>query len=222
MGKVTDAELRGDEGEVLQRRNEAIRRRTAAIQAHLEKAKPVAKAPVSGAALAADREKLKMLRGIAQKTAGKVATDEHSFDLFVAEQELSLMEGMYPSEDTMVEFASWLTRHRERVCLAQRPDSGPRLEGLVRTTIRNMLTELFAHSWPCCFAAWRALSKQQRVEYENEVLEQFAGLHKLGSLVSDDADEEGRGEQLRAQTGPVTTRKHFYRTGASHVLACGP
>ena len=137
MGKVTDAELRGDEGEVLQRRNEAIRRRTAAIQAHLEKAKPVAKAPVSGAALAADREKLKMLRGIAQKTAGKVATDEHSFDLFVAEQELSLMEGMYPSEDTMVEFASWLTRHRERVCLAQRPDSGPRLEGLVGWCVRR-------------------------------------------------------------------------------------
>ena len=42
----------------------------------------------------------------------------------------------------MVEFAAWLTRRRERVCLAQRVDSGPQLVGLVRTTIRNMLTEL--------------------------------------------------------------------------------
>ena len=49
---------------------------------------------------------------------------------------------MYPSAGTMVEFAAWLTRRRERVCLAQRVDSGPRLVGLVRTTIRNMLTEL--------------------------------------------------------------------------------
>ena len=42
----------------------------------------------------------------------------------------------------MVDFAAWLTRRRERVCLAQRVDSRPRLVGLVRTTIRNMLTEL--------------------------------------------------------------------------------
>jgi hypothetical protein len=49
---------------------------------------------------------------------------------------------VYPSAGTMVEFAAWLTRRRERVCLAQRVDSGPRLVGLVRTTIRNMLTEL--------------------------------------------------------------------------------
>ena len=96
-GKVTDATLRGDDDVVLQRRNESIRRRTAAIQAHLERAKPVAKAPVSGAALAADRERLKQSRGIALKMAGKVATDKHSFDLFVAEQELTFMEGMYPS-----------------------------------------------------------------------------------------------------------------------------
>ena len=44
----------------------------------------------------------------------------------------------------MVDFAAWLTRRRERVCLAQRVDSRPRLVGLVRTTIRNMLTELTA------------------------------------------------------------------------------
>ena len=53
----------------------------------------MAKESVSGAALAADREKLKQFRGIAQKMAGyrlgKVATNEHSFDLFMAEQEVS-------------------------------------------------------------------------------------------------------------------------------------
>ena len=58
---------------------------------------------------------------------------------------------MYPSRETMVEFAAWLTRRRERVCLAQRVDSGPRLQGLVKKTIRNMLTvhrvySIFAHA----------------------------------------------------------------------------
>eukprot|EP00964_Phaeocystis_antarctica_P163947 scaffold141118_cov383-Phaeocystis_antarctica.AAC.1 len=112
----------------------------------------------------------------------------------------------------MVEFAAWLTRRRERVCLAQRVDSGPRLVGLVRTTIRNMLTELFAHAWPRRFAAWKALSKQKRAAHENEVLEPIAGLHKLGSQVADGSEATARGEQLRAQTGAVSTRKHFYRT----------
>ena len=101
---------------------------------------------------------------------------------------------MYPSAGTMVEFAAWLTRRRERVCLAQRVDSGPRLVGLVSRTIRNMLTELFAHVWPRRYAAWRSLSKQERAVYENEVLEPIAGLHKLGSQVADGAEDMARGD----------------------------
>jgi len=45
-----------------------------------------------------------------------------------------------------------------------------------------------------------------------EVLEPIAGLHKLGSQVADGSEATARGEQLRAQTGAVSTRKHFYRT----------
>ena len=75
-----------------------------------------------------------------------MATDERTLDQFLEEREQRLDEGMYPSRETMVEFAAWLTRRRERVCLAQRVDSGPRLEGLVKKTIRRMLTELFAHA----------------------------------------------------------------------------
>jgi len=211
-GKADDKEVCGDAAAVSQRRSQALRRRAAAIQERLDKIKPVAKAPVSAAALAADRASMTRVDGIVAKTAGKVATDERTFDQFVNEQAVRLEEGMYPSAETMVEFAAWLTRRRERVCLAQRVDSGPRLVGLVRTTIRNMLTELFAHVWPRRFAAWRALSKQQRAAHENEVLEPIAGLHKLGSQVADGSEATARGEQLRAQTGAVSTRKHFYRT----------
>ena len=53
--------------------------------------------------------------------------------------------------------------------------------------------------------------------YENEVLEPIAGLHKLGSQVTDGAEGMARGEQLRAQTGAVSTRKHFYRTEVFQV-----
>ena len=45
-------------------------------------------------ALAADCAALTKSVGIAAKTAGKVATDEHTFDLFVEEQALRLDEGM--------------------------------------------------------------------------------------------------------------------------------
>ena len=54
----------------------------------------MAKAPVSADALAADCAALTKSVGIAAKTAGKVATDEHTFDLFVEEQALRLDEGM--------------------------------------------------------------------------------------------------------------------------------
>ena len=152
-GKANDKEVCGDAAAVSRRRSEALRRRAAAIQERLDKIKPVAKAPVSAAALAADRAAMQRIDGIAAKTAGKVATDEHTFDQFVDEQAVRLEEGMYPSAETMVEFAAWLTRRRERVCLAQRVDSGPRLVGLVRSTIRNMLTE---RAWACTSSKDRA------------------------------------------------------------------
>ena len=206
MGKANDKEVSGDADEVTQRRSEAPRRRTVAIQALLDEIKPVGKpAPVSAAALVADRTAVQKKGSIAGKTAGKVATDEHSLDQFLEEQQLRLDEGMYPSAESMVEFAAWLTRRRERACLAQRVDSGPRLAGLGRNTIRNMLTELFAHVWSRRYAAWRVLSKEERAVYENEVLEAFAGLHKLGSQVADGAEATARGEQLRAQTSAVSS-----------------
>ena len=36
--------------------------------------------------------------GIAAKTAGKVATDQRTFDQFLEEREQRLDEGMYPSQ----------------------------------------------------------------------------------------------------------------------------
>ena len=94
-GKANDKEMRGDAAAVAQRRGAALRRRAAAIQAHLDKAKPVAKAPVSADALAADCAALTKSVGIAAKTAGKVATDEHTFDpVRRGAQALRLDEGM--------------------------------------------------------------------------------------------------------------------------------
>ena len=61
------------------------------------------------------------------------------------------------------------------------------------------------------------LSKQEKVVYENDVLERIAGLHKIGSQLDDGAEANARGEQLRAQTSAVSTRKHFYRTEVYQV-----
>ena len=65
-----------------------------------------------------------------------------------------------------------MTMHRERACLAQRADSGPRLAGKVKRTIRNMLTELFTHSWPRLWPAYgyAALERTERAAYENAIL----------------------------------------------------
>ena len=67
-GKGNDKEVCGDAAAVNQRRSQALRRRAAAIQERLDKIKPVAKAPVSAAALAADRAEMQRVDGIAAKT----------------------------------------------------------------------------------------------------------------------------------------------------------
>ena len=107
-GTSTVDGLHGDVGVAEQRRNEAVRRRTAAIQAALNKIKPLSKPPVSAAALASDQEAVKALKGIAMKTAGKVATDAHSFDLFVSEQQLQFDEGMRVHTSFSKFWAAWV------------------------------------------------------------------------------------------------------------------
>ena len=71
--------------------------------------------------------------GIVAKTAGKVATDVHTWNQFVEEQRVEI--GEYPTEAQAVTFATWLSMRRERVCLAQREGSTARLTGLVKRTV---------------------------------------------------------------------------------------
>ena len=83
-GKSNDKEVCGDAAAVSQRRSETLRRRAAAIQERLDKIKPVAKAPVSAAALAADRAEMQRVDGIAAKTAGKVELHSpHALQLYL-------------------------------------------------------------------------------------------------------------------------------------------
>ena len=63
---------------------------------------------MAAADLAADRVAAQKRRLYADKTVGKVATDEHTFDEFVSEQGVAFEAGSFPSTETMVEFAAWL------------------------------------------------------------------------------------------------------------------
>ena len=92
-----------------------------AVQAELDKISPVVATPsVTPEMLQRDREAIAERGGLAPKTAGKVATDEHSWQLYV--EELGVCIGDYPSIEQAVEFAVWLSLRRERACLAQRAD----------------------------------------------------------------------------------------------------
>ena len=139
-------------------------------------------------------------------------------------EEQGLEVGAYPSEEQVVEFAVWMSMRRERVCLAQRAETGARLSGLVKRTIRNMLTELFAHAWPRRWAAYGALEKKEKAAYEDAILKQVDGLHKQAALTTTGGadgeiteEERERAAQLIAQTAPVTERKHFYRTEVHQI-----
>ena len=84
------------------------------------------------------------------------------------------------------------------------------------------MTELFAHSWPPKWPMYAALEKRERAAYEDAILKEIDGLHKVAAQEHTDAkgceataEECERAAQLTAQTAPVTERKHFYRTARS-------
>ena len=190
VGGVTDDHVvRGDRRVVRARRElgAAHSRRREAVQAELDKLVPAPPAAVvvSAERLRREREALAARGGIVPKTAAKVATDLHTWSLYEEEQQLTV--GAYPSEEQVVEFAIWMTHHRERACLTQRDEAAPRLTGKVRRTIRNMLTELFAHVWPRRWAAYAELGRKERAAYEQSILKQVDGLHKQAALATREA-----------------------------------
>ena len=214
--------LRGDVHVVRERRERAAAhtRTRMAIQAELDKLVPSEiSAAIPAEALQREREAVAARGGIVQKTAAKVSTDEHTWELFVHEQCVEIEA--FPSEAQVVEFAIWMSMRRERACLAQRSEAGARLTGLVKRTVRNMLTELFMHAWPRRWPAYRELEKKERAAYEDSILKQVDGIHKQASASLAEAEcTEGmreRAAQLREQTSPVTERKHFYRTEVHQV-----
>lgn len=175
--------LRGDGGVVRERRERAVSgsRARAAVQAALDKIVATGNTvPIAAATLRKEREAVAERGNIVAKTAGKVATDEHTWELYVEEQGLQI--GDYPSEEQTVEFAVWLSLRRERACLAQRAEAGARLSGLVKRTVRNMRTELFTHAWPRRWPAFAALEKKEKAAYEDAILKQVDGLHKQAAL----------------------------------------
>ena len=112
-GESGSTVLRGDAAVVRERRaaGRAHSRAREAVQAELAKLRPI-EPVVSIAAEKLRREReLVAARGcIAPKTAGKVATDEHTWQLFVEDQGLELEN--YPCTETVVEFAVSAERFR--------------------------------------------------------------------------------------------------------------
>ena len=142
-----------------------------------------------------ERAVIKERAGLVPKTVSKVETDVRTWDLYVKEQQVEI--DAYPSIEQTVSFAIWMTRHRERACLAQRVEAKQQLTGKVRRTIRNMVTELLAHVWPRRWAAFAALARSERVVYENEILKQVDHVHKLAALSTTDGAGGVEGKGLR-------------------------
>ena len=97
-GQRDDSMLRGDDRVVQARRELATRgsRRRDAVQAALDKIVPVERTEaIAAEQLRKEREAVAARGGIVMKTAAKVATDEHTWELYVEEQGIAV--GEYPS-----------------------------------------------------------------------------------------------------------------------------
>ena len=91
---------------------------------------------------------------MALKTAKKVETDLVAWDeTRVRVEDMHVVVDGYPSVDQAVGFGAWLSRRRQRACLAQRSDELAVLTAHGRAaaparTARNMISELVKHAWP--------------------------------------------------------------------------
>ena len=161
--------------------------------------------------LSHDVSRVKDRAGLVPKSLDKIACDERLWDLFLSKYPLGKKD-KYPSVEKVVTFGAWMTRNRQRACLAQRDDAGPERIGQGRHTARCILTQLSDHVWLRRYPAFASLAKAKRAEYWTDVLEQFDGLHKVALGGGEDDVSDERAAQLAVQTAPVTQRKHFYRT----------
>ena len=78
----------------------------------------------------------------------------------------------YPSVRQVVLFACFVSRHRERACLAQRVGAEHKLTGKVRSTNKNMISELIKHAWPSRWPAYKSLPTAERLVYKMDIMEQ--------------------------------------------------
>ena len=111
--------LRGDAAVVRERRaaGRAHSRAREAVQAELAKLRPIEPVvSIAAEKLMRERELVAARGCIAPKTAGKVATDEHTWQLFVEDQGLELEN--YPCTETVVEFAVSVLNGFERCAMS--------------------------------------------------------------------------------------------------------
>ena len=91
--------------------------------------------------LSHDVSRVKDRAGLVPKSLDKIACDERLWDLFLSKYPLGKKD-KYPSVEKVVTFGAWMTRNRQRACLAQRDDAGPERIGQGRHTARCILTQL--------------------------------------------------------------------------------
>ena len=176
------------------------RRSVAAVQTALD-AIGESESDVDAAELEADVERVKDRGGLVAKSLEKVACDERLWDRFLTAQPLK--KGVKcPPVAKVVAFGAWMTRTRQRACLAQRDGNGPERKGQGRHTARCVLTQLSDHVWMRRYPEFAKLPKAKRAEYWSDILEEADGLHKATLGGGEDSVDSERAEQLLQQTAP--------------------
>jgi hypothetical protein len=175
-GGKNDGQLMVGSKVVVFQERRRVRRSVAAVQAALD-AVGESEIDVDGAELEADVQRVKDRGGLVAKSLEKVACDERLWIRYLKGQPLK--KGLkYPPVAKVVAFGAWMTRTRQRACLAQRDGRGPERKGQGRHTARCVLTQLSDHVWMRLYPAFAQLPKAKRAEYWTDILEQFDGLHK--------------------------------------------
>ena len=137
---------------------------------------------------------MKAGNALVQASVEHLEEAERSWDKYVKESG-SKIRG-FPTEKQVLMYLSYMSRTRERECLAQRVK---RRKGRQRSVARNYVSEMANNRWETKYPAFAELDASSRRDYWSKIFKGHKTMFAQASKPTGTEDDEQRAEELVAQ-----------------------
>jgi hypothetical protein len=137
---------------------------------------------------------MKAGNALVQASVEHLEEAERSWDKYVRESGMKVRG--FPTEKQVLMYLSYMSRTRQRECLAQR---GKRRQGRQKSVARNYVAEMANNRWATKYPAFAKLDASRRREYWSTVFKGHKTMYAQASKPTETEEDEQRAEDLVAQ-----------------------